>query len=193
MTGRERSLTIRSRAAAAIFAHPQGRWMLLSLVAEPRSVSALARGLGLSLSLVHYHVSRFVKLGLVKVERSERRAGRPIKHYQTVADRFFVPAALIGQAHHHKLHEEMRALLERAASRSRSAGIIFEVDSRGAPRMRSLDSSEKRNECWKVLRLNRSEAASLSDEVAAVLERYGQNSKARRDVYLVHFAAALRK
>jgi hypothetical protein len=193
MNEHEPSLTIRSRAAAAVFAHPRARWILLNLVAGPQSASALARRLGVSPGLVHYHVCRFVKLGLVRIVRSERRPGRSIKFYQAAAVRFFVPAALIGQAHHHRLHQELRGLLDRASTRSRSAGIMFETDARGTPRMRSVDASESSNEYWKLLRLNKSQALSLAHEVSALLKRYEQNSNSSRETYLVHFAAAPRE
>jgi len=54
-------------------------------------VSQAAAELGHSVSATLYRVKTFLRAGLLYVAREERRAGRPVKHYRSVADAFFIP------------------------------------------------------------------------------------------------------
>ena len=57
----------------------------------PCSVKQAAEKLGWSLKTVHDRVRTLLALGLLRVTHLEPRQGRPIKHYEAIADGFFVP------------------------------------------------------------------------------------------------------
>lgn len=65
--------------------------LLVPFMKREVSLTAAAHELSVKLPTLHYHVKRFMKAGLLEVARTERRAGRPIKHYRTTAKTFFVP------------------------------------------------------------------------------------------------------
>lgn len=60
-------------------------------LARTSSVSQAAQELGCDLSTMYYRVRSFVQAGLIEVVREEKRAGRPVKYYRSVADGFVVP------------------------------------------------------------------------------------------------------
>src|SRR5579864_1235174 len=84
------SLRIRDRKAAAALADPFRRRILLLFVAKEYGVGELAEKTGTEIKRLHYHVKALAKLGLLKVARSRRRGGRPIKLYRAAAPAFFV-------------------------------------------------------------------------------------------------------
>jgi hypothetical protein len=69
----------------------QARRFLEPFIGQERTVSEVAAELHVHMSSVLYRVRQFGRLGLVAEPRLETRKGRPIKHYRSVADGFFVP------------------------------------------------------------------------------------------------------
>jgi predicted transcriptional regulator len=59
------------------------------------TVSQVSEPLGLDFNRVYAFVKRLLRLKLIKVARLEKRNGRPIRHYRSVADQFFVSFTLI--------------------------------------------------------------------------------------------------
>jgi hypothetical protein len=55
------------------------------------TLSDAAQKLEVKLTTLLYHVSKFLKLGLLEVSKEEARKGKPIKYYRTTAKAFFVP------------------------------------------------------------------------------------------------------
>ncbi len=55
------------------------------------TLSDAARKLNVKLTTLLYHVSKFLKLGLLEVSKEEARKGKAIKYYRTTAKTFFVP------------------------------------------------------------------------------------------------------
>ncbi len=55
------------------------------------SITQAANRLGWPLKTVHDRVRTLESLGLLRVKHLEARQGRPIKHYEAIADGFFVP------------------------------------------------------------------------------------------------------
>jgi hypothetical protein len=185
-------LDIGTSAAAAAFAGERSRAVLLALAAQEQSLRQLAARTGMRLNLLHYHVARLQALGLIEIVRSEKRPGRPVKIYRSVARAFFVPARLVGGEVGDKLSAELRQRL--ASARARSAeGALYFVDDDGGPRMRLIgDERADGTELWSLLHLSRTDAAELAAEMKSLLGRYRSLEPAAGRPYLVHAALAPR-
>lgn len=114
--------TVEDEVQARLLSDPQSLSFLEPFLAREASASQAARELGRPLDTVRYRVRRFLDAGLLRVTREERRPGRPIRYFRTVADGFVVPFALTPYA---ELEERLRATLRatdetfvRAAARS---------------------------------------------------------------------------
>lgn len=74
-------------------------------VACELNATAAAEEVGCALDTMLYRIKTFLKAGLLKVLRLEKRAGRPIKHYRSVHDAYFIPFEATPYA---ELEERMR-------------------------------------------------------------------------------------
>jgi DNA-binding Lrp family transcriptional regulator len=83
--------TITEARAVKLLLDNERRNALGAFMHGPCSVKQAAEKLGWSLKTVHDRVRTLETLGLVRVTHFEARQGRPIKHYQAIADGFFVP------------------------------------------------------------------------------------------------------
>ncbi len=195
MTKAPKTYSVRTPQEAAIFSDPRRRWLMLGLIGAEKTLSAVAREAGYSLNLVHHHVSRFLSLGLVEVTRLEARAGRPIKYYRAIADRFFVQASLLSHNHNLALERELREAIEVSERRHGGSGVVFDLDETGSRRMKKVQepSTAEAVECWKVLSLERSVMNEMIAEMSDVLDKYERRQSAGRPPYLIHLAAALRR
>ena len=188
--------TVTDPAAARVFARERTRRFLLAFGGAPRSVSEAAAALGASVPQLFYHVVKFLRLGLIEVEREERRHGKPIKFYVTTAARFLVPAELIGRSCTEGLAQELRDLLEDNFERAGAEGVLFFADEEGRPALQMSTPRRARPglsvaEWWQVLRLSDEDATSLARDMADLLARYEKMSRPGRE-YLVHAAIARR-
>lgn len=177
--------------AAAVFAAPRQRKLLLSLVDEERSLSQLARLTETPLNLLHHHIRKFMRLGLVRITREEARAGAPIKYYRATARAFFVPAELMDAELGAGLSSQLRDLLARSLARSLQ-GVVYSHDGKG-PRMRLVRDADARTmaiELWVELHLSEADAATLADDLRALLHRFEARSKKMHRRYLLHAAIA---
>ena len=77
--------------AVKVFTSKKRLKMLESFVGGECTVKEAAVQTRVPLNLMHYHVMKFLELGLLEVTRFEKRRGRAVKHYRAVADGFFVP------------------------------------------------------------------------------------------------------
>ncbi|RJF72480.1 ArsR family transcriptional regulator [Deinococcus cavernae] len=68
----------------------QLRPLLMLLMKTPCTVKQLAAELKIDLNRAHYLMTRLEQAGVAVVERLEKRAGRPVKHY-SIAPRWFIP------------------------------------------------------------------------------------------------------
>lgn len=67
-------------------------WRLMGLFfGEPVPLKVAADELRMTLPALSYWVDKLLGLGLIKIERVEKRKGRAIKYYQAAAEHFFVP------------------------------------------------------------------------------------------------------
>ena len=74
-------------------------------VARELSATEAATELDCKLDTTLYRIKTFLKAGLLGVSRLEKRAGRPIKHYRSVHDAYFIPFEVTPYA---ELEERMR-------------------------------------------------------------------------------------
>lgn len=83
--------TVTDPEQARLLSDPASFRFFEPFVARERSVSAAAEEVGCSLDTLLYRVGTFLKGGLLRVSRLEKRAGRPIKHYRSAHDAYFIP------------------------------------------------------------------------------------------------------
>jgi hypothetical protein len=83
--------TITEARAVKLLLDSDRRNALGAFMHGPCSVKQAAEKLGWPLKTVHDRVRTLLALGLLRVTHLEARQGRPIKHYEAIADGFFVP------------------------------------------------------------------------------------------------------
>ena len=131
-------LRITDAKVAAAFANDRQRNLVLQLVKREQSLQELAEVSKISLSLLHYHVGRLERLGLIGVVRYKARSGRPIKIFRSTARSFFVPAYLMSRSPEEELYAELRACLDRCRRGGEGEGILYFVDEHASARMRKM-------------------------------------------------------
>lgn len=92
--GKESSInwfTVTDRKAAKLLSDPEARRWLEPFLGQETTIKNAAQTLDLSLNTMLHKTRRLEKVGLVKVTKVQKRKGRAIKYYQTVADAFFIP------------------------------------------------------------------------------------------------------
>jgi hypothetical protein len=83
--------TITEPRAVKLLLDSERRNALGAFMHGPCSVTQAAEKLGWPLKTVHDRVRTLEALRLLRVAHLEARQGRPIKHYEAIADGFFVP------------------------------------------------------------------------------------------------------
>lgn len=176
-----------SRMAAA-FRDPLRRRLILLLAAKERSPAELAQITGIELKRLHYHVLALQRLCLLKVARTRKRAGRPIKYYRAVAEAFFVPDEVDASSPGEALMAELRRSLDRLRDPSRE-GTLYHLAQNAEPRMRSVGGTAP-SEHWLRLRLSRADAARLMKDIEACLQSFAPREDPTAQLCLVHVAVA---
>ena len=109
--------------AVGVFTNEKRLRMLEPFVGRECAVKEAAERANVPLNLMHYHVTKFLGLGLLEVVRLQRRRGRAVKHYRAVADGFFLPYSNLPTAtteeHVAAYDAPMREALIRAIALSR--------------------------------------------------------------------------
>jgi hypothetical protein len=90
----EKWLTVEDPEQARLLSDLNSFEFFEPFIARERTASQAAAELGRRLDTVLYRVRQFLEAGLLQVTRLEKRAGRPIKQYRSVADAFFIPFAV---------------------------------------------------------------------------------------------------
>jgi predicted transcriptional regulator len=85
------------------------RRFLAPFLARETTIGEVAASLEADIDAVTYRVRSFLKAGLLHVKGERKRAGRPIKVYRSVHDRYFIPFSITPFA---TLEEQARAMLE---------------------------------------------------------------------------------
>jgi hypothetical protein len=83
--------TVRDPEQARILSDPKSRRYFDPFVARERTVSEAAEEANCGVHTMLYRVKTFVRAGLLRIVWEEKRAGRPIKHYRSVEDAYFIP------------------------------------------------------------------------------------------------------
>lgn len=177
-------MEIKTRRAAAVFDNLRQRRILLALIERERSLSELAELTQLRLNLLHHHINRFLELGLIRIERHQRRAGTPIKFYRAAAQAYFVPAELTRARPNAALQHRLQTALEREMAKVYK-GIIYSHDGNG-PRMRLVSEGRPGAvavEFWLELRLSKTEAQGFVDELKALITKYQAQSRGNNYVF----------
>ncbi|HTA64486.1 MAG TPA: hypothetical protein VK753_03195 [Xanthomonadaceae bacterium] len=184
-------IVVSDARAASVFSNMRQRRLLLEFVARESSLQEIALKANLSLNLAHYHVTRFLELGLVETTREQPRSGRVIKRYRAVARSFLVPTYLGSPSPGKQLAAELRASLDRAHVRDPKDGTLYFVDDALSPRMRRVQgraNAAEGIESWHQLVLTKEQARSLADELKALLSRYEGRANGRAANYLAYCA-----
>lgn len=84
-------LTLTDSQAVRLLCDPAMRVVLAPFLTAERTIGVVAEQLQMDKNALLLKVRRLAKAGLLRVSRTQRRAGRPIKFYQAVAPGFFVP------------------------------------------------------------------------------------------------------
>lgn len=181
---------ISKTSTAALLLDPAKASYLERLMQREWSIAALSADLAHDLSSVHYHVGQLVKHDLVSVIRTEKRAGRSVKHYCASAPSFFVPFTLTD---FETLHAFWRAILEpshsafvarlvrvaeRRATNPADWGLVIECDVeagfhlRSEPRPTFAPSDPVSWLSEDDLKLTHAQARALQLELRAVIAKY---------------------
>lgn len=88
-----------------------------------------------------YRVKTFVRVGLLEVSYEEKRAGRPIKHYRSVHDAYFIPFGVTPFAN---TEERLKAHFDERAALvvPRMAHIMRQLGREGRRIYRHAESAE---------------------------------------------------
>jgi DNA-binding transcriptional ArsR family regulator len=188
-----RAHRISNRAEAAALDHPVRSRLLMACALRERSLSDLAKALDQPLPKLHYHVTRLTDCGLLKLSRSEARAGRPIRYYRAAAESFLISLADMGEMVSEGWSRELRRSLAELANR-RELSLLYHTDEAGGMRVRLIDPDGQGRrtrafDYWKVLRLTPEQRLALAQEITAVVSRY-ETPSPNGDLFFVHAAFA---
>jgi hypothetical protein len=81
--------------SAAFLSDPEHNGYFCPFLEREVTLSEVALELQVPLNKLHYWVTKMLELGLIRVTRVQKRAGRAVRHYSAVAPAFFVPFAVI--------------------------------------------------------------------------------------------------
>jgi transposase len=86
------ALVVTDPAMVEVLVAPKTARFFLAFLAREVSANEVAKELEVSVSRLLYWIRRAEACGLLRVSRTERRAGRPVRYYRSVADVIFLPA-----------------------------------------------------------------------------------------------------
>jgi hypothetical protein len=199
-------LTVTDPAWATVLLDPQESVFYTPFLGQDCTVSEAAQLSGASVNTAYARVRRLLKLGLLRVNGEQRRAGRAVKMYRMVAERFFVPYEVT-------VHESYAALLlaycdlpsahalSRNVARTRAQiapqyglelfrtegaldirpatapGVWADADPHDGPALFNLAAGD--------LMLNHTEAKALQRELTEIWQRYRYKDAGGRQCYLL--------
>lgn len=202
----KRWLRVEEPEAARIVTDPAARRFLVPFIGRERTVGNVAAELGVDVSSMLYRVRQFVRLGLVEEVRLEPRRGRPVRHYRSVADGFFVPfqatplttqASLSPHAFSQlqkRLNESIGQAWLAACGEHQTLGVHVFRNAEGNITHNIVPDPEDERpnrffdqllepdapavwDTWGNLRLTQEDAKALQMEIATLLKRYWPKEK----------------
>ncbi len=158
-----------------------------------KSVASASREVGCSVETMAYRVKTFVAADLLRLTRVEKRRGRPIKHYRSVADVFFLPLAVMPftdveemlQAQSKPWIEFLLREIAHAIQQAKEVGQYLYRDSvgevwfSGSPPSETLDSASKVAavfDSFGELHLTNEEAQNLKQALSRIFTSYSEKS-----------------
>ena len=84
-------MTVTNVEAATLLLEPKHARFLAPFLGRERLVAEVAEEVAAPLSTTYRLVTRYCEAGILRVTREQKRGGRALKFYRTVADAFFVP------------------------------------------------------------------------------------------------------
>ena len=187
-------LRIETPEQAAPFIDPKRRRMLVQFMGRERSLSEAARALDMPMNRLAYHVSAFLRLGLLDIVREQKRPGRAIRYYRMKADAVLVPAEAMRNTAGEALATELREMLAKADQLAGHQDLLLSLDDEGRPRLSRSGGAESDScEYWRVLQLTKREARQLGQAYMALLRSHQHGPGGGRSSYLVHLAMAPRR
>jgi len=178
--------------------------MLHPFIGKEESVANAARILDLSISALLYRVQRLQEWGILTLVREEKRAGRPIKLYQTTTERFFIPFGVTRSETLEKFLVESKQQLETILTKNIAAvlqrtdldfgmwifkdevGVICTQMATASDTI--LDFSQMQPAIldfyYPHLSLNQEDAKALQEELSGLIQKYA--AKDGKQPYLVH-------
>ena len=76
---------------ARLLTNPETVRYFKPFVADTKSLSQAAAELDCHLNTLYYRVQTFLKTGLLKISREQKRKGRAIKYYRSIEDELYIP------------------------------------------------------------------------------------------------------
>jgi len=183
---------ITDRAQAAALESPLRARLLMACATQERSLTDLHRLTGQTLPKLHYHVTRLLDAGLLRVSREQARGGRPIRMFRAVAASFLVPQEFFGELPGEAMAAELRNLLQKSR---RDVSLRYGSDPRGNLRVTLVRDdtghSPRAIELWQTFRLSRQQRDALANELRELFERYAK-ADGGSETILAHAAFAPR-
>ena len=188
-----RAYKISNRTEAVALDHPVRSRLLMACAHRERSLTDLAKQTGQPMSKLHYHIGRLLACGLLRVSRSEPRAGRPVRYYRALAESFLISMADMAAPVSDAWTRELRQSLAEERNRQ-DLSLFYHADEAGQFRVRLVDPTgggrrSRAFDYWKVLRLTAEQRLALADEIAALITRY-ERPASGGDLFFVHAAFA---
>lgn len=83
--------TVTNSDQARLLSDPKSLRFFSPFLASEKTVTRAAKEIECGLHTMLYRVRTFLKAGLLRVTREEKRAGRPVKHYRSNYNAYFIP------------------------------------------------------------------------------------------------------
>jgi REP element-mobilizing transposase RayT len=179
------------------------RQFITPFLGQSASVSQAANALRIKTNAMLYRVQQMLDLGLLEAAHLEKRPGRAIQHYKSVADSFFVPFTATPfenfetqiQHNEHLLHQEFARAYAANRWKSDNFGTLL---SRIEPDHVNIALTQLEPEqqpqgflpysIWSTLSLKPEVAIELRQRVHDLLREYrNQPGDDDGDSYLLHF------
>ena len=192
-----RAVRIGDPGQAAAFENPLRCRLLVACAHEELSLSQLEKRFNVPLPKLHYHIGCLLRARLVTISRAQPRAGRAIRYYRAVGEKFLIPHSLLAQAPGENWAGELRQLLRDENNRNDELSLLYAPAPDGNLRIRLVRAEHagpaRTFERWRIMKLNPDQRVALAQELSDVVERYAALDPATgAEMYLVHSAFAPR-